>query len=152
MINMNYPKRNFVRTAPLLFILLLTSVSVFAQKQQFKIDQKEFKFTKVDGVIETVCYASDISKDLRIPAKKGLIGNNSRIKSSTINVEYLGFEGTEGEQAKTAFQAAVDIWEFQIVSSIPINVTAVWATDLEDGVLGSAVTGNFIINPADEIV
>ncbi len=54
--------------------------------------------------------------------------------SATITVNYIG---SWDAQAQAAFQYAVDIWETQIISSVPIVVDAEW-TALPNGVLGSA--------------
>ena len=53
--------------------------------------------------------------------------------SAHINVTYHGFS----PQAQAAFQAAVDVWQHTITSSVPINVDATWEP-LPPGVLGQA--------------
>src|SRR6478752_6121330 len=53
--------------------------------------------------------------------------------SAHINVTYHGFS----PQAQAAFQAAVDVWQHTITSSVPINVDATWEP-LPLGVLGQA--------------
>jgi hypothetical protein len=63
------------------------------------------------------------------PARPERIG----VQSAVFNVTYNGFS----DQAKQAFQRAVDIWSGLISSPVPINVVANW-TSLEPGVLGSA--------------
>ncbi|GAB4499934.1 MAG: hypothetical protein OHK0052_15630 [Anaerolineales bacterium] len=55
-------------------------------------------------------------------------------KTATITVNYVG---TWDAQAQAAFQYAVDIWETQITSSVPIVVNASWEP-LPTGVLGGA--------------
>jgi hypothetical protein len=59
---------------------------------------------------------------------------NARIKTATIEVTYIGFS----DEAKAAFQQAVDIWETLIESPVPIRIEATWAS-LGPGVLGSAI-------------
>ena len=61
------------------------------------------------------------------------------IQMATINVNYIG---AWTAPAQTAFQYAVDIWETQITSSVPISVSANW-TALGPGILGSAGPVNF---------
>ena len=56
-----------------------------------------------------------------------------RAQSATISVTYSGFT----PEAQAAFQLAIDIWETQITSTVPIKVTAQWSA-LGDGILGSA--------------
>ena len=53
---------------------------------------------------------------------------------ATINVNYIG---SWSAQARNAFQYAVDIWEAQINSPVPIEVDAYW-TSLDPGILGAA--------------
>lgn len=60
-------------------------------------------------------------------------------KSATFNIDYKSdCEGQEWpEEAKTAFEYAVSIWESHIESSIPIRIEANWSA-LGENVLGSA--------------
>src|SRR5262245_20338754 len=82
---------------------------------------------------------------LRIPApaQPRRIG----VQSATFNITYNGFSN----QAKQAFQRAVDIWSGLISSPVPINVVAYWEP-LDPGVLGAAgpttVRRNFTNAPA----
>lgn len=71
-------------------------------------------------------------------------GKNARTtaeKKSHFVVTYNGFS----EEAKQAFQRAVDIWEYLIYSDVPIYVTAEWRV-LASNVLGSANTSDFMMN------
>jgi hypothetical protein len=63
------------------------------------------------------------------PAQPRRIG----VQAATFNVTYNGFS----DEAKLAFQRAVDIWSGLISSPVPINVVAYWEP-LEPGVLGMA--------------
>jgi PKD repeat protein len=74
---------------------------------------------------------------LRIPAptQPRRIG----VQAAVFNVTYNGFSN----EAKQAFQRAVDIWSGLISSSVPINVVANW-TPLQPGVLGSAGPKTFV--------
>ncbi len=56
--------------------------------------------------------------------------------TSTIEVQYSGFS----EEAKTAFQFAVDIWESLIISDVPIRINASWAVSSNSNNLGSATS------------
>ena len=135
----------------LTFFLVFLGSQLMAQKGQAPFlphKTHEHTLQEVDGFSEIVCYASEYSKDLKIPRRRPDL-NNARVKTSTINVEYFGFESIP--EARDAFQYAIDLWEFELKSDVPINLTAVWDTDLETGVLGSARPGNFIINPADDL-
>jgi hypothetical protein len=65
--------------------------------------------------------------------------------TAQINVTYVGFPTA----ARNAFQAAVDIWERQIRSAVPIDVTADWsdlAASIDPNVLGAAGPVNFVEN------
>jgi hypothetical protein len=53
--------------------------------------------------------------------------------TASFDVTYHGFS----DDAKTAFQAAVDVWSVTLTSSVTIRVNAHW-TPLDPGVLGSA--------------
>lgn len=62
-------------------------------------------------------------------------------KNSQFIVNYVGFP----EEAKAAFQRAVDIWEYLIYSDVPIRVSAHWEA-LGSGILGSANSSELIMN------
>jgi hypothetical protein len=67
--------------------------------------------------------------------------------TAKINVTYTGFS----PQAQAAFQAAVNIWETQIHSTVPIDVAADWSDLTDDpnygpGVLGAAGPTDFVEN------
>lgn len=72
-----------------------------------------------------------------------LKANRARVgaKKSTFIVTYVGFS----EEAKQAFQRAVDIWEYLIYSEVPIRVYAEWRP-LASNILGSANTSDFLQN------
>ncbi len=58
-------------------------------------------------------------------------------QTATIEVDYQGFDGAEGQQAQDAFQRAIDIWEQHVSSPVVIKVDASFA-ELGENVLGSA--------------
>ncbi len=62
-------------------------------------------------------------------------------KKSEFIVTYNGFP----EEAKAAFERAVEIWEYLIYSRVPIRVYAEWQ-NLGSSVLGSANTSQFMMN------
>lgn len=66
-----------------------------------------------------------------------------RTKTATIEVEYVNFPSDN--LAKTAFQFAVDIWETELISTVPIRVQAEWRP-LSSGVLGQAIWGSAYAN------
>lgn len=64
--------------------------------------------------------------------------------STIFEVTYNGFS----EEAKAAFQAAVDVWSVTLTSTVPIRINATW-TGLGDGVLGQAGPEDFRRNFAN---
>ncbi|MEO1432273.1 MAG: hypothetical protein AAFV71_25050, partial [Cyanobacteria bacterium J06633_8] len=64
--------------------------------------------------------------------------------TSTINVNYYGFS----EEAKNAFEYAVNIWEGWIKSDVPIEVDAYWQdlSSYGSGILGAASPNGFRSN------
>ncbi len=93
----------------------------------------------------TVCYGLNKNANTEISAPAEYLAwkknPGARIKTANIIVEYVGFT----DQAKAAFQAAVDIWSTLIYSSVPIRIHAEW-TSLASGVLGSATPYTFYRN------
>lgn len=81
---------------------------------------------------EIICYASDHVHHTRVMPAINSLRMNQEPRSEFI-VEYIGFS----EEAKAAFQHAVDLWEAIIVSDVPIRIQASWEA-LDAGVLGSA--------------
>jgi hypothetical protein len=66
-----------------------------------------------------------------------------QVNSSTFEVTYTGFT----VPAQAAFQAAVDLWQTQVQSSVPIKVSASWSA-LPPGVLGQAGPLNYYRGPS----
>ncbi len=64
-------------------------------------------------------------------------GATGRVKTASIEVQYLNFPA----EAKIAFQFAVEIWESELRSTIPIRIRADWRP-LKAGVLGQALWGS----------
>lgn len=73
--------------------------------------------------------------------RKGKDNPEARLKTSNFEVEFVGLPS----EAQTAFQYAIDIWETQLASSVPIHVRANWSA-LEPGVLGEAIWGTAFAN------
>ena len=96
--------------------------------------------TSLPGPI-TVCPAGEFSGHHFVPMPQWLQENLQHAQEAkaagtscgSINVEYIGFS----PDAQAAFQAAVDIWEASLTTTIDIEVEAHW-TVLGEGVLGSA--------------
>ncbi len=71
-----------------------------------------------------------------LKSKIDAVKNGRTNATSTIEVQYSGFS----EEAKTAFQFAVDIWESLIISDVPIRINASWAVSSNSNNLGSATS------------
>src|SRR5688572_11910628 len=93
---------------------------------------------------EVTVRAGQTLQNLRpiMPASRGslMAAEVSPTATADIQVTYTGFS----QAAQNAFQAAVDVWEIQIVSSQVIHVEAVWEP-LGTNVLGSAGPGGFYL-------
>lgn len=89
--------------------------------------------------------ASQTLEQLRpiVPSSRAsLLADDNPGPTATANIEvtYDGFS----QAAQDAFQAAVDVWETQIVSSRVIHVNARWEP-LGSGILGSAGPNVFYV-------
>lgn len=115
-----------MRRLVLFFGFISLTISLYAQKP-LSIQLKDHP---------VICYARhDNCKSHVPPPKEFLAGRVAGIKTSTIEVTFVGNFPNE---AKVAFQYAVDIWEALLTSSVPIKVQANWSA-LNTGVLGSAI-------------
>ena len=126
---------NFFTGLILLYLFAFTTTESLAQET-----------TSVPG-ITTVCPYGEFDGHYHTPAaawirekleSQSLIGD---APCSTIQVTYNGFSPA----AQAAFQAAVDIWETVLSSSITIKVQANWMP-LGSNTLGSAGPSNFYAN------
>ncbi len=122
-------------------ILFLAFGQVFGQKNIVSFHKMESLTPKKP----IVCYSSvgDANTFVPPPAKYLAWKKNqtARVKTATFIVTYEGFS----DEAKQAFQAAVEIWETLIVSPVPIRVSAFWKS-LGTNVLGSASPGTYYRN------
>ncbi len=92
---------------------------------------------------EIICHAIHQDKFVRIPAPEAFLAHRTARKqnNATIDVRYNGFS----EEAKNAFQFAVDIWASLLQSEVTITIIANWQT-LGNGVLGTASPGETFRN------
>jgi hypothetical protein len=94
-----------------------------------------------------ICYQSNSTADyhVEVPDNFRFSRENraGRTKSSNIEVKYINFPADN--KAKNAFQFAVDIWESQLTSTVPIRIRAEWGP-LEINVLGQAIWGAAFAN------
>lgn len=82
--------------------------------------------------ILVICPGSEKNVHSHIPTQSSF-ENGRTTQTATFDVEYIGFS----DEARIAFQYAVNIWQTRISSSIPIKIRATW-TELDQGILGSA--------------
>jgi hypothetical protein len=127
--------RNFLSL--ILFSLFLVPLECFAQHDLKRLKPKS----------PIICYKSFIDNPVHIPPTEKFLrmrsGAEGRVKTATILVEYIGFP--QDNLAKNAFQFAVDIWETELKSTVPIRVRAQWG-QLGMGVLGQAIWGTAVAN------
>lgn len=79
---------------------------------------------------------------IKVPQQAAMVAEGASpaaaIVTAPFQITFTGFS----EEAKRAFQAAVDVWSLLLTTSVPIRVNAVW-TALDSGVLGSAGPGDY---------
>ncbi|HEY0739851.1 MAG TPA: T9SS type A sorting domain-containing protein [Chryseosolibacter sp.] len=119
-------------------VIMLFSWAVQAQKAELKV------LKSADPII---CYQKDSPEPYHVdvPAnfRVGLENRVGRVKTANIEVEYINFPADN--QAKNAFQFAVEIWESQLSTNVPIRIRAQWGS-LGSGVLGQAIWGSAYAN------
>lgn len=100
---------------------------------------------------DIICYGKQEDQNSVVPApfvyRQWKQSKNSRTKTATFEVTYDGFS----EEAKVAFQEAVDIWSTLIESDIPIRISASWriiedASGSSNTILGGANPGTYFRN------
>jgi len=102
---------------------------------------------RLDAEVKIVCYSSEINENTKIlhtghehanvPFSAFRSESTDQTGGAVFEVTYIGFT----EQAKRAFQRAVDIWASYISSDVVIRVEANWRSFDQEGVLGSAIWG-----------
>lgn len=115
------------------YFILFFSVFIFAKS--FAADKN--KLTNVSSPV--VCYGSGETQKTFIERPVGLKNANGR--TANIIVNYVGFS----DEAKQAFQYAVDIWKELVYSPMPIHVQANW-TSLSSSTLGSCSPSEMLRN------
>ncbi len=86
------------------------------------------------GLKDNHFHGAPPSKFLEIKQNKSATSRTQQ--TSTFLVEYNGFT----DEAKAAFQFAVDIWESIIISEVPIRINANWSVAANINNLGSAIS------------
>jgi hypothetical protein len=124
-----------------LLVAILSCYGAIAQQRY------NFKPEHIKGQ-DVVCPASFVDRpsfvDTHPELKQKMQNKNAKISANqgaTFIVKYVGFPN----DAKAAFQRAVDIWAAALNSTVPIRVTAYWE-DLGTNVLGAANTNDYYRN------
>lgn len=116
-------------------VYLLANSAGFAQRQTLSTKSEVLKGREI--ICPTNHLDANTVIDLPIEIKQALERRKLRgekgISAANIIVEYIDFP----ENAKNAFQKAIDIWAVSIKSDVPIRVIALWQP-LGRNVLGSA--------------
>ncbi|MEX1241511.1 MAG: T9SS type A sorting domain-containing protein [Cyclobacteriaceae bacterium] len=76
-------------------------------------------------------------------SRKSRQNASGRVKTANFEVQYINFPADNF--AKTAFQFAVEIWESELITPIPVKIVAEWRP-LDAGVLGQALWGRAYAN------
>jgi hypothetical protein len=122
--------KSFALAISVIFSLL--PLSAKAQKNALKV---------LKALDPIVCYQKDATEAYHVGVPESFRNNVAgRSKTANIEVEYINFPADN--LAKNAFQFAVDIWESQLTSFVPIRIRA----QLGTGVLGQATWGAAFAN------
>lgn len=109
----------------LLFLGLLQIYTGMLFAQRFE------RTTDKELLPEIILYESGRQENVYIPARAKT--KSAKEATATFEVNYNGFS----DEAKAAFQAAVDVWSSLLSSPVPITIDAYWV-EMDDGVLGSS--------------
>lgn len=99
---------------------------------------------QIEGKRDIICYGDPHDQFLAVEPPQAYqewkLNKSGKTKTATFEVTYINFP----QDAKIAFQQAVDIWSTIIESNVPIRITAVWQAFTNQGVLGGANPGTYI--------
>ncbi len=118
-------------------LLILASLFLAAASPLLNAQQKN-RGGIIINTAESVCYGSDEVRMIYIPPPQSVADRKGGEKAQ-IEVIYLGFP----EDARTAFEYAVNIWSSLLSSDVKIRIRATWTSMSEPGVLGSASSTTF---------
>ena len=109
----------------------LTLFVIFQIYAGFLFAQKFEKTADKNLLPEIILYESGRQENVYIPSK--VRTKSGKETTTTFEVNYNGFS----DDAKAAFQAAVDIWSNLLNSPVPITIDAYWV-EMDAGILGSS--------------
>ncbi len=123
------------------FVLMVLLIIAGTATAQWKNQLPAIQIKKAQG--GAICYHKPENSNLIIPppaAYDAWKRNASAKTNATVfEVEYVNFS----DEAKAAFQKAVDIWSSLIESPVPIRILAVWQP-ISGSALGGASPGTYI--------
>ncbi len=123
-----------------LLLLVVPAITFAQQKVTQKIEKMKGQDIVCPGRFVDEPSFNDMPEEVKI-ALKNRKARPSGVQKATFIVNYVGFP----DNAKVAFQRAVDIWAELLNSPVPIRVTAYWQ-DLGQNVLGAANTNDYFRN------
>ncbi|MBD3615118.1 MAG: T9SS type A sorting domain-containing protein [Gracilimonas sp.] len=102
--------------------------------------------------MENICTFEPTYRDVYYykKADQRLLKGSERLKTASFQVEYFSDGASWPQQAREAFEYALQIWETHIDSDIPIRVQANWAA-LDGNTLGSARPTLIVQPPTGEL-
>lgn len=122
------------------------------------LGQNDDSFSKVGlkiieaPAMENICTFEPTYRDVYYykRADQRLLKGSERLKTASFQVEYFSDGASWPQQAREAFEYALQIWETHIDSDIPIKVQANW-TALDGNTLGSAGPTLIVQPPTGEL-
>ncbi len=117
----------------ILFAILLSATTYI--KAQVSLNKQGIVFQ------HPVCYASEKTEKSFVPPPAEFLQKSANEKKSDFVITYSLFP----ENAKTAFEYAISIWEQIIESDVPIKVKASWRSQ-ESNILASAGPSDYYSN------
>jgi Secretion system C-terminal sorting domain len=122
------------------WLVLMPILTYSQQKVTHKIEKMKGQDVVCPGRFVDEPSFNDMPEEVKT-ALKNRKAKPSGVQKATFIVNYVGFP----DNAKAAFQRAVDIWAELLSSKVPIRVTAYWQ-DLGQNVLGAANTNDYYRN------
>jgi hypothetical protein len=127
-----------------LISFLITLVLLNSLQAQQRVSTKVEHYKGQEVVCPALFVDNPSFRDVPAHIKQRLENPNARPagnQRASFDVTYIGFP----DNAKAAFQRAIDIWAELLSSTVKIKVTAYWE-DLGDNVLGAANTNDYYRN------
>lgn len=133
-----------------LLLFVFTGSKVLGQNDA-SFSKSELKIIEAPAM-ENICTFEPTYRDVYYykKADQRLLKGFQRLKTASFQVEYFSDGASWPQQAREAFEYALQIWETHIDSDIPIRIQANW-TALGDNTLGSAGPTLIVQPPTGEL-